>query len=134
MNHVMNSAELLAAAREVLADKPAATASGWPRMVALLTRQALEEALSEFWEARPATAGLSRCTRKAQLTCLPFYLDARAARQAAYTWAALSEACHYHAYDLAPTASELAGWITAVAGLAHSTRETAPFPASPVQG
>lgn len=57
----MTPAELLDAARDVLADTSAATA-GWPRMVALLTRQALEEALSEFWEGRPATAGLSART------------------------------------------------------------------------
>ena len=36
------------------------------------------------------------------------------ARQIAYVWAALSEACHYHAYELAPTAAELAGWFQSV--------------------
>jgi hypothetical protein len=57
----MTPAELLDAARNVLADTSAATA-GWPRMVALLTRQALEKTLNKFWESRPATAGLSGCT------------------------------------------------------------------------
>jgi hypothetical protein len=123
----MTPAELLDAARDVLADTSAATA-GWPRMVALLTRQALEEALSEFWEGRPATAGLSGCTRKSQLTCLPFYLDTRAAREAAYAWAALSDACHYHAYELAPTVGELTTWINAVATLTQAIRQTAPAP------
>ena len=51
----MTPAELLDAARDVLADTSAATA-GWPRMVALLTRQALEEALSEFWEGQPSNS------------------------------------------------------------------------------
>jgi len=123
----MTPTELLAAARAALADKSTkATAGGWPRMVALLTRQALENALSEFWAASPGTSGLGDCSRKSQLACLPFYLDGRAAREAAYIWAALSDACHYHAYELAPTAAELAGWITAVDGLIQSMRQKAP--------
>jgi hypothetical protein len=125
----MTPTELLAAARAALADKSTeATAGGWPRMVALLTRQALENALSEFWAASPGTSGLGDCSRKSQLACLPFYLDARAAREAAYIWAVLSDACHYHAYELAPTAAELAGWINAVDKLIQSMREKAPVP------
>jgi hypothetical protein len=121
----MTPTELLAAARALLADESAATAGGWPRMVALLTRQALEEALSEFWKAHPTTAGLSGSSRKSQLACLPFYLDARVAREAGYVWAALSDACHYHAYELAPTAGELTGWIDVVAGLTRSMNQKA---------
>lgn len=126
----MTPAELLAAARALLADESAGTAGGWPRMVALLTRQALETALSRFWEARPVTAALSGSSRKSQLACLPFYLDARDAREAAYVWAALSDACHYHAYELAPTAGELTGWIDAVAALTRCMNHKAPGPAS----
>lgn len=122
----MSPTELLTAARALLADEQAATAGGWPRRVALLTRQALEGWLSEFWEARTATAGLSASPRKSQLVCLPFYLDARVAREASYVWAALSGACHYHAYELAPTAGELTGWIDAVASLTRSMNSKAP--------
>jgi hypothetical protein len=121
----MTPAELLTAARGLL-EKPAIAPGGWPRMVALLTRQALERSLSEFWEARPATAGLSQCSRKSQLACLPFYIDVRVAREAAYVWAALSDACHYHAYELAPTVGELTGWLNAVAGLTQSMRDKVP--------
>ena len=125
----MTPTELLTAARAALADKSTgATGGGWPLMVALLTRQALEKTLSEFWAASPGTSGLCNCTRKSQLACLPFYLDARAAREAAYIWAALSDACHYHAYELAPTAAELAGWINAVDRLIQSMCEKAPVP------
>jgi hypothetical protein len=126
----MTPADLLTAARDVLADKSPSSPGGWSRIVALLTRQALEKALSEFWEAQSATAGLSACTRKSQLACLPFYLDARAAREAAYLWSALSDACHYHAYELTPTAGELTGWISAVTSLTHSMREKAPVPST----
>jgi hypothetical protein len=124
----MTPAELLAAARGVLAGQSAAPPGGWPRVAALLARQALENALDEFWESRPATAGLSACPRKSQLACLPFYLAPRTAQEAAYTWAALSGACHYHAYELAPTAGELAGWIDEVATLMPALHEKTAAP------
>lgn len=118
----MNPSELIAAARELLSDSTSG-AGGWPRMAALLTRQALEKALNEFWETHPNTSGLSRCTRKSQLTCLPFYLDPVTAREVTYLWAVLSEACHYHVYELAPTASELTRWIDTVSRLVAAMRE-----------
>lgn len=113
----MTPADLLAAAREVLQRPISATVGGWPRAVALLTRQALEKALEEFWKASPTAAGLSICTMRTQLTCLPTYLDGGLAHDVNYVWAALSSACHYHPYDLAPTAAELTRWIDAVATL-----------------
>jgi hypothetical protein len=118
----MTPAALLAAARGVLHESPAAAAGGWPRMVAVLTRQALEQTLAEFWAAAPGTAGLRRCTYRTQFACLPFYLDAATAQQADYLWAALSEACHYHAYELAPTAAELTSWLDAASRLAETMR------------
>jgi hypothetical protein len=116
----MTPAALVAAARGVLDEPSAASSGGWPRMVAVLTRQALEQALAEFWVAAPGTAGLLHCNYRTQFTCLPFYLDAATAREADYLWATLSEACHYHAYELAPTASELTNWLDAVAGLVET--------------
>jgi len=110
----MTSADLLTAARDLLESPALGNVGGWPRAVALLTRQALEKALDEFWAASPTTVGLAACSSKTQLTCLPAYLNSGTARQVSYVWAALSSACHYHAYDLAPTAGELAGWIGAV--------------------
>ena len=133
----MKAAELLAAARRLLDHPVAATAGVWPRAVALLTRQALEKALDEFWESSPATAGLSRCPRRSQLACLPSYLDAATAREIAYVWSALSEACHIHAYELAPTATELGGWIHAVGRLMAAIRDMvpgSPVTADPVRG
>jgi hypothetical protein len=101
-------ADLLAAARQLLG----APAGAWPRGAALLTRQALEATLDELWAAR--APGLIACTMRSQLTCLPYYVEEATAREIGYLWHALSEACHYHAYELAPTAGELAGWIDAV--------------------
>ena len=77
----------------------------------------MEQGIEEFWAADPATAGLREATRKTQLTRLPYYLQPRLAREISYVWAALSSACHYHPYDLAPTGAELAGWIDTVVAL-----------------
>jgi hypothetical protein len=113
----MTPADLLAAARAMLEDHDQTAVSGWPRAVAFLARQALEQALSDLWATSQATAGLSDCVMKTQLLCLPAYLEPKLARDTSYIWAALSSACHYHPYDLAPTAAELSGWTTAVASL-----------------
>jgi hypothetical protein len=110
-------AELLAAARELIIRPDTATAGVWPRTSALLARQALEEAVDAWWAAVPGTRGLQQASMRSQLICLPFYLDAALARQVAYTWAVLSNACHYHPYELAPTSAELGGWIDDVATL-----------------
>ena len=56
-------------------------------------------------------AGLSGCTMRSQVLCLTAYLDPDTASRAAYLIAALSRACHYHPYELAPTAAELTGWL-----------------------
>jgi hypothetical protein len=110
----MTPAELAAAARSFIERPDVATAGVWPRTAALLARQALEQALDVIWESRSATARLAECTMRSQLTCLPAYLDTATAQQIAYVWAALSAACHYHAYELAPTAAELSGWLDTV--------------------
>lgn len=113
----MTPRDLLTAARDMLERPAAATAGVWPRASAFLARQALEEAIGQMWAAKPATSRLAACTMRSQLACLPSYFDAHLARQIAYVYAALSEACHYHAYELAPTAAELTGWIDAVNNL-----------------
>jgi hypothetical protein len=107
----MTPSDLLSAARELIARPDAATAGVWPRTAALLARQAIEQAIASIWKAQADTAGLGSCTMRSQLTCLPSYIDAETAAQVAYTWAALSGACHYHPYELAPTATELINWI-----------------------
>jgi hypothetical protein len=113
----MTPTDLLAAAHDLMERPGHSTVGGWPRAVALLTRQALENALDEFWTTSAATAGLAACSNKTQLTCLPSYLHPAIARHINYVWAALSNACHYHSYELAPTAGELYGWIEAVTSL-----------------
>ena len=102
----MTPEQLIASAREMVARPTPGTAGVGPRAAALLARQALETAMDQLWARRaPGVAALSA---RAQLTCLPEYLrDAPLAGEVAFTWAALSRACHAHAYDVGPTAEEL---------------------------
>lgn len=100
------------------------TAGLGPRAAALLARQALEAALDDFWPVR--APGMEHCSMKAQLLCLPYFLqapkpsgpqalaDEKLAERVSYAWAGLSGACHQHPYELPPTSSELLGWLGVV--------------------
>ena len=113
----MTPAELLAGARELIG-RPDSTAAGvWPRTAALLARQALEAAVDAQWARSSETIGMDRATMRSQLISLPSYADKAVARQIAFTYGALTAACHFHPYELAPTASELSRWISDVENL-----------------
>jgi len=122
----MTPDDLLDAARELMVRPDAGTVGVWPRTSAFLARQALERAIAARWEALPETAALADCPMRSQLTCLPFYLEPDVATKAAHTWAALSNACHYHRYELAPTAVELTSWIDDVADIVSRLGNGAP--------
>lgn len=107
----MTPHELLAAARSLMQRPDAPTAGIWPRAAALLARQAIETAMAELWASQRQAAHLSASSLRSQLLCLTAYLDRGTASRAAYLLAALSQACHYHSYELAPTAAELVGWL-----------------------
>jgi hypothetical protein len=106
---------LLDTARGLLRRDPA-TAGLWPRVSALLARQALEAAVRGLWDRR--RLDLQGVSMAAQLICLRTYLgDADLAARAGHAWSALSRACHHHAYELAPTAGELDHWFGVVGEL-----------------
>ena len=109
-------ADLLETARELLSRTDTKAKGIWPRAAALLCRQALETSLERFWKTR--LPGMESVTMRAQLTCLVTYMDdAELAGRAAYTWTALSQACHHHTYEIAPTDAELRTWMQVVACL-----------------
>ena len=87
----------------------------WPRVAAILARQALEMALDQLWYA--IEPGVENATRRAQLICIPEYVNTELAQRVTYAWHGLSSACHHHAYDLPPVAAELNGWLSDVAEL-----------------
>jgi len=104
---------LLRAARDILARPDRVSAGVWPRAATHLCRQALELGLAAFWSKR--VPGVETLPLRAQLLCLPCcFDDPQLSRTISYTWAALSNACHHHVYELAPTAAEIAGWIDTV--------------------
>lgn len=99
-------------ARKLLQYYDPATAGMWPRAVALLARQALEEGVGNFWLANaPAVSG---CSTRAQLLSLTEYVDEAVSEEARQIWNVLSRACHHHPYELAPTSAELERWIASV--------------------
>jgi hypothetical protein len=90
-----------------------ALARVWPRAAAVLTRQALESQLVVVLGAR--FPGIQDCPCRAQLLCLQTYLaDKDLAGEVAQAWWALTGACHHRLYELAPSASEIAGWMDTV--------------------
>ena len=113
--------DLLEQVRILLRFSDPSTAGVWPRATALLARQALESGLDDLWHRRaPSLAG---CSLKAQLLCLPSYIDSDAAQRAAHTWVVLSRACHHHPYELSPTADELDRWVEDTQGVIDACKD-----------
>ena len=77
--------------------------------------------MRELWDRR--RLDLQGCSMAAQLICLRSYLgNAELAARAGHAWSVLNRACHHHAYELAPTASELHDWFLVVGELTRETR------------
>ena len=115
--------ELLRAARDLLSRSDLRSRGIWPRAAAHLCRQALEETLDAYWRTR--APGLELASMRAQLAALPMYLNRELAGNVAFTWGALSNACHHHVYELAPTAQELSLWAETIERLRASTTRAA---------
>jgi hypothetical protein len=123
----LTPAELLAEARSLISRPDASMAGVWPRTAAFLARQAIEEAVNARWAASSATYPMLNASMWSRLACLPAYISGPGARQAIFAYAALSGACHYHPYELAPTAAELTGWIADVEALVDELGQAAPL-------
>lgn len=118
-------ADLLGHAKGLLSRATPETRGLWPRAAALLTRQALEQALDEYWQGKGLR--VDECSTTAQLLCLAEYLnDENIALEAHHVWSALSRACHHHPYELAPTAGELEQWVSATRRLTAALSTTGP--------
>jgi hypothetical protein len=115
--------DLLKAARDLVSRPDLRSKGVWPRAAAHLCRQALEETLDAYWKAR--APGLELASMRAQLAALPAYLNRELAGEVAFTWRALSSACHHHVYELAPTAQELSLWTETIERLMEATKKRA---------
>ena len=86
--------------------------------------------MGELWASNRQAAGMSGCTLRSQELCLTAYLDPGTASRAVYLFAALSRACHYHPYELPPTAAELTGWLDQAAQVLTQIQAASAAPAS----
>jgi hypothetical protein len=57
-------------------------------------------------------------------------IDPGQASRTAYVFAALSHACRYHPYELAPTAAELTGWLDQAAQIVTQLQTATAVPAT----
>ncbi len=109
----MNAGVLLTQAEQILHG----TAPNRNRMACWLARSALEEIV------RSRLIGLGRPTgassMRSALTCLEVATADQPSlvQRAEYAWSGLSSSCHYHAYELTPTAAEAERLIGVVRGL-----------------
>jgi len=95
----------------------------WPvhmhpaRAAAWVTRSALEEILRDLVRAKGCES--NGANTRSLLSCLEvlYQDDPQVAGRAQYAWDALSNASHHHAYELAPTVSEIADLIETVRAL-----------------
>jgi HEPN domain-containing protein len=104
---------MLDQAREVLHG----SARSRNRMACWLARSALEQVVRDLLIAQGRTPGGANMT--SLLTCLEvsYRHVPEVAERADFAWARLSNACHQHAFELSPTATEAARLVDAVAEL-----------------
>ena len=67
---------------------------------------------------------------RSQELCLTAYLDPATASRITYLPAALSQACHYHPYELAPAAAELTSRLDQAAELVAQLHAVSTAPAT----
>ena len=116
------TADLLGYAR-ILIERPEASGGVWPRAAALLTRQALEDALDRLWQE--IYPGVQHANRATQLACLGLMVkDAGLVADVRSAWVSLSRACHHHHYELGPTAAELDRWIRQTEHLVETLQQS----------
>jgi hypothetical protein len=106
------SLELIELARQTLESSSHELKRSWHRAAATLTMQALESTLDEFWSG--CDREMTLASRRAQLLCLPMFVDSGIAGRVSVAWHGLSHVCHHNAYELPPVIGELESWISEV--------------------
>lgn len=104
---------------ELLLDGSHGAAVGSARLAAFLARQALEELVV----ARCVALGvdIERPSMRSRLVILRSLDTTERADAASVAWNRLSNACHHHAYELAPTVDEVRHLCGVVAVLLEET-------------
>ena len=115
----MKPKELVAIARSLATDQNRSLGSTRHLAAALLLRQALEDAIDDYWQT--ALSAMEPLSARAQLITLPFYIDPALAARVQFTWYQLSATCHHDAYDLPPPLHELESAAETVMQLVDSS-------------
>lgn len=77
------------------------------RAACWITRAALERAVDDLLEARRLSAAAASMRSKLIVLQVAFEQDGDLAALADHAWTRLSRACHHHAFELAPSATEV---------------------------
>ena len=112
-------------ARDILNDR-AGNAHGRARGACLIARQALENAVKNYIEAKYGKIDQPNTTTQLivmEQMSLDDPVRHALARRVAWTWSALSSACHAHGYPLEPTHDEVERWIETIEEFAVLGRE-----------
>lgn len=89
------------------------------RAAAVLARQALEDVVVDL--CRSSGADLRATNMRTRLVCLRVLVGETVADLAGSAWSSLSQVCHHHAFQLAPTAGEVGYLIALVEKLISDT-------------
>ncbi|MCM2413218.1 hypothetical protein [Streptomyces sp. RKAG290] len=100
--------QLLDTADRLLMDEPTAMGKSRYRGAAFALRIALESAVCEVLLASPLAVG--RTSARAMFLCLRGHTDAETARRAKAVWRLLCLGCHYHQYEIGPSAEQVRSW------------------------
>lgn len=95
------------------------------RMACWLSRLALERAVAELLASKGVVA--PRATMASRLSALEVLYrddDPTVAQRADYAWSRLSNASHYHAFELTPSFAEVAGLVALVGELEPQARHS----------
>lgn len=111
-------ARLLSSAQAILDGTIAMPHHQAPRAAAFLARQGLEDLALVLCVRHGIHSGME--TMGARLIVLRERVDRTTADKLERAWAGLSRACHHHAFELPPTASEVRGLIELVTSIPPS--------------
>ncbi|MFD4942089.1 hypothetical protein ACFWNT_06000 [Streptomyces sp. NPDC058409] len=100
--------QLLDTAGRLLDDTPAGLKVGRYRGASFALRAALEMAVANA--LRSASLASEHVSLRGQFLCLRSCTEAATARRAKAVWALLCLGCHYHQYELGPTADQVRVW------------------------
>jgi hypothetical protein len=92
------------------------------RAACWIARAALESAVDDLLDTQQRSAPDASMRSKLTVLQVAFAQDSDVPARAEYAWNRLSQACHHHAFELAPTATEVRHLIGLVAGLSDPVR------------